>query len=162
MKTGDIKNMTVPDLIERFAEICIAQNETLLDNETSEFNRLFDQMQDLVNELRSRPGDQRKALSDLFEHANMQVRLKAAKNSLSVAPEAARRVLEEIANSHHHPQAMEAGMSLWNLSSAACSSRRSCGQGGARRLSAFLDRRAGKPCADSKIPALADQCVVRA
>lgn len=45
----------------------------------------------------------------------MQVRLKAAKNTLAVAPQAARETLEAIANSHEFPQAGEAGMSLWNL-----------------------------------------------
>jgi hypothetical protein len=41
--------------------------------------------------------------------------LKAAKNSLAVAPEEARRVIQSIADSREQPQAGEAGMSLWNL-----------------------------------------------
>jgi hypothetical protein len=45
----------------------------------------------------------------------MQVRLKAAKNTLALAPKAAREVIEKIARMHHNPQSLEAGMSLWNL-----------------------------------------------
>jgi hypothetical protein len=56
-----------------------------------------------------------KALDSLFEHPNMQVRLNAAKATLAVAPKAARQALEAIAASRHHPQAGDAGMSLWNL-----------------------------------------------
>jgi hypothetical protein len=45
----------------------------------------------------------------------MQVRIKAAKNTLAIEPDAARNLLKEIQASKHYPQAMEAGMSLWNL-----------------------------------------------
>jgi hypothetical protein len=45
----------------------------------------------------------------------MQVRLKAAKRTLGVAPEKARHVIEEIKKSQSFPQALEAGMTLRNL-----------------------------------------------
>jgi hypothetical protein len=111
----DLTTMTVDQLLARFAEIGIAQDEALLGNEFSRFSKLFHSMQGIVQELKRRPGDQRRTLVSLYGHPNMQVRLKAAKNSLAVAPTAARQLLEEISNSQWQPQAGEAGMSLWNL-----------------------------------------------
>ncbi|MGH6840677.1 MAG: DUF2019 domain-containing protein, partial [Methylocella sp.] len=57
------------------------------------------------------------ALLRLFDHPNMQVRLKAAKRTLGVAPEEARQVIESISESNWFPQAGEAGMTLSNLDS---------------------------------------------
>lgn len=115
MKVANLNTMTVPQLVERFVEIGVAQDEALLDDAVARFNRLFDLMQAIVEELKSRPGDQRSALLPLYDHPNMQVRLKAVKNTLVLAPAAGRKKLEEISNSHHFPQAGDAGMSLWNL-----------------------------------------------
>ncbi len=110
-------SMTVDQLVERFVEICVAQDEALLDDDLARFRRLFDQMRTILEELKARPGDQRMALLPLYEHPNMQVRLKAAKNTLAVAPVPAQKVLESIKASQWYPQAMEAGMCLRNLES---------------------------------------------
>ncbi len=66
----------------------------------------------LEAELKRREGDQRRALLSLFEHPNMQVRLNAARAARSVAPEAARKMLQEIAASRHLPMSADAGMSI--------------------------------------------------
>lgn len=87
----------------------------MLYDEFAKFNQLFEQMQEVVQELKRRSGDQRRALLGLYNHPNLQVRLKAVKNSLALAPEEGRRVLQDIAGSREYPQAMEAGMSLDNL-----------------------------------------------
>ncbi len=83
--------------------------------EIRKFNRLFRQMNEVDQELRRRRPEARLALLKLFDHPNMQVRLKAAKRTLGVAPEKARQVIEEIKKSQWFPQAGEAGMTLWNL-----------------------------------------------
>ena len=72
-------------------------------------------MNDVDQELRRRGLEARLALLKLFDHPNMQVRLKAAKRTLGVAPEKARHVIEEIKKSQSFPQALEAGMTLRNL-----------------------------------------------
>ena len=115
MKRPRLADMSLEELIESFASIGIAQDEALLDRDTARFNRLFRQMEDVSAELKSRTGDQRRALLALYDHPNIQVRLKAADTTLAVAPEAARQKLEEIATSHEFPQAGDAGMSLWAL-----------------------------------------------
>jgi ParB-like chromosome segregation protein Spo0J len=117
MRGLDPKTMTVDQLVELFVEICIGQDDALLDDDLTKFRRLFEQMRAVLDELKSRPGDQRTALVPLYEHPNMQVRLKAAKNTLAVAPDEAQEVLEAIKASQWYPQAMEAGMCLRNLES---------------------------------------------
>ena len=106
---------TVDQLVERFAEIGVAQSEALDADEHAKFNRLYDQMDMIGNELRSRGTVARLALLGLYDHPNMQVRLIAAKRTLAVAPERARQALEAIENSKCYPQAMDAGMCLINL-----------------------------------------------
>jgi hypothetical protein len=115
MKATQLQDMSIKHLTECFVEIGIAQDQALLADDLTRFNRLFDQMQAIVQELRARDGDQRRALLALYDHPNMQVRLKAVKNTLALSPQAGRAMLEEIANSNHFPQAGEAGMSLTNL-----------------------------------------------
>ncbi len=115
MRPVALEKLTVDQLVDRFTEIGIAQDKAELMGEVGKFNRLFDQMHLVDIELRARGLAARQALLRLFDHQNMQVRLQAAKWSLAIAPEAARRVIEEIKNSHWFPQALEAGMTLRNL-----------------------------------------------
>ena len=115
MKRIQLSDVTTKDLVERFAQIGVAQDRALLGGEITKFNRLFDQMAAVSNELKSREGDQRSALMVLYDYPNIQVRLKAAKHTLAVAPVEARRQIETIAASNWMPQAGDAGMSLWNL-----------------------------------------------
>jgi hypothetical protein len=110
-----LSTLTVEQLVERFAAIGVQQDEALLWNDVAKFNKLYDQKKAVEEELRSRPGDQRSELAGLYVHKNAQVRLNAAKATLAVVPEAARKMLETIANSRKYPQAGDAGMSLWNL-----------------------------------------------
>jgi flagellin-specific chaperone FliS len=117
MRGHSLKAMAVDQLVERFIEICLGQHEALRDDDLAKFRRLFEQMRAVLDELKSRLDDQRTALIALYEHPNMQVRLKAAKNTLAVAPAEAQEVLEAIKASQSYPQAMEAGMCLRNLES---------------------------------------------
>jgi hypothetical protein len=114
MKTR-YEDMTVDQLVGRFTAIGMEQDKALLRNETAKFNRLFDEMIDIENELNSRQGDQRRVLLNLYRHPNAQVRLNAVKATLAVAPEAARYALQAIADSREYPQAGDAGMTLINL-----------------------------------------------
>lgn len=115
MKRTSLTEMTVEQLVERFANICVEQDRALLRREISNFNRLYHLMSDVRAELKARTGDQRRALLALYEHPNAQVRLAAAKSTLAVAPAAAREMLQSIADSNKFPQAGDAGMSLVNL-----------------------------------------------
>ncbi|HLH47728.1 MAG TPA: DUF2019 domain-containing protein [Roseiarcus sp.] len=118
MSEGQYSGLTVSQLVARFAAMAIEQDEAEKDSamgDIAKINRLFVQMQTVAEELKNRPGDQRRALLPLFGHPNMQVRLKAAKATLAVAPQEARQALESIAASRWYPQAGDAGMCLWAL-----------------------------------------------
>ena len=105
MKPGKLQDMTVDQLVERFTAIALDQDKAI--DDTAKFNRLFVQMEAV-----KRDGDQRRALLCLYDHPNAQVRLKAVKATLAVAPERARRMLEIIAESREYPQAGDAGMTI--------------------------------------------------
>jgi hypothetical protein len=110
-----LHEMSPGQLVTHFAKIAMEQDEALLRNEVALFNKLYSKMDEVDKELKSRPGDQRRLLLSLFDHANVQVRLKAATRTLAVAPEAARRMIETIARSRKYPQAGHAGMIIDGL-----------------------------------------------
>ena len=112
MKDVELGAISSNDLVHRFAQIGVAQDRALLGGEIAKFNRLFQQMIDVADELKKRKGDQRRLLLELFDFPNMQVQLQAAKLTLAVAPAEARKQLEAIADTHWMPQAGDAGMSL--------------------------------------------------
>jgi len=91
MRRTKISDMSVDELVEKFTAIALAQDEAMLMDEHAKYNRLFNQMDVIGNELKSRAGDQRRALLPLYDHRNAQVRLTAAIATLAVAPDAARR-----------------------------------------------------------------------
>jgi hypothetical protein len=115
MKGADLKKMTVPQLVERFIAFALGQSEAELHGEIAKFNRLYDEIAEIKEELKSRPGDQRSSLVPLFTHRNPQVRLKAAQSALPVAPVAARRTLQEISDRNEYPQAAYARQTLMAL-----------------------------------------------
>jgi Domain of unknown function (DUF2019) len=115
MIESKLEILSVEQLVARFVDIGVRQSDALLRLETTKFNRLFDQMEAVKEELKRRPGDQRSSLLSLYDHPNAQVRLKAATATLAIAPQAARQLIEAIAASREYPQAGYAGMALTNL-----------------------------------------------
>lgn len=115
MKRINLRDMTVDRLVERFSDLALQQDRALLEENIRRVNQLYDALKDVEGELKLRDGDQRRALVHLYEHKNPQVRLKAVKATLAVAPEVARPMLQAIADSREFPQAGEAGMSIRNL-----------------------------------------------
>ena len=84
MKQSNLKVMTLDELIDHFAGICIAQDKALLYNEIGSLNKLVLKMKGVDTELRARGKDARMALRRLCDHPNIQVRLQAARiNSAS-------------------------------------------------------------------------------
>lgn len=112
MKRVKLSQMTTEQLVQMFAELAVKQDVALLYRAQREVNRIYDKIELVKSELKSRPGDQRSALLPLYNHKNMQVRVKAAKATLAIAPAAARAQLEVIKASGWQPQALDAGMSL--------------------------------------------------
>jgi hypothetical protein len=115
MKRRNIQQMTIDQLVERFAEIGIAQEQAILYDEHGKYNRLYKQMDAVDNELRARGPEARRSLLQLYSHPNAQVRLKAAVRTLGVAPEPARQLLDVIRTCPWLPQALDAGMMIRGL-----------------------------------------------
>jgi len=107
-----LQDLTVDQLVDSFADIGVAQDQALLYDEHKKYTRLFSDMNEVDQELRSRGVKARLALLKLYNHPNMQVRVKAAVRTLAVAPEEARRALREISDSQSYPQAADASMIL--------------------------------------------------
>ncbi len=117
MRKPPLDAMSVDQLVALFADIGIAQDRALLHGDLRAFKRLFREMEAVEEQLKSRPGDRRDALAVLYDHPNMQVRVKAAKATLAVMPQAARAQLAAVRAANWQPQSLEAGMSLRNLDS---------------------------------------------
>lgn len=115
MMRKNLSDWRVADLVSLFVEIGVAQDKALLHDETAAFNRLYARKADILDELKSRGSDGRRSLLPLFDHPNLQVRLNAAKATLAVAPDDARKTLEAIRETGWQPQAGDAGMCLWTL-----------------------------------------------
>jgi cytochrome c oxidase assembly protein Cox11 len=115
MKRVKLSDMTTERLVQLFADLAVQQDAALLYRAQREVNKIYWKLEEIQSELKSRPGDQRSALLPLYDHKNMQVRLKAAIATLAVSPQAARAQLESISASGWQPQAGDAGMSLLAL-----------------------------------------------
>lgn len=112
MSLINLTEMSADQLANRLAEFAVEQDNSLLGNDFAAANRQYQHMQDIAIELKSRPGDQRRALTVLYDHPNIHVRLVAAKKTLAIAPQAARRLLEDIKASGWLPDSGDAGMCL--------------------------------------------------
>jgi hypothetical protein len=115
VRMSKVQSMTTEELVDLFVHIAIDQDTAMRRDETATYNRLFDQMTAIKDELKGRPGDQRRLLLRLYDHPNMQVQLKSAIATLAIDPQAARHKLQMIADSRRSPQAGDAGMTLAHL-----------------------------------------------
>ena len=115
MRRIRLQDMTLDQLVARFVEIALAEYDAMERIENAKFNRLFDQMADLMAEFLIRPIEQRRALMALYEHPNPQVRYLAAFITKDFAPQAARRVCEIRSERDEYPTAVNARWLIRNL-----------------------------------------------
>ncbi len=111
----NLPSLPIAEIVALFEKLCIQQYDAMEREEQTRVNRLVWLIYDLENELKSRPGDQRYVLKQLFGHSNMQVRLSAARANLAVDYASARRELQAIVDSQWFPQAGDAGITLENI-----------------------------------------------
>ncbi len=108
MTRNKLGSATAEELVEYFVAIAVVQDKAMRQDENAKYNRLYTEMDAVRQELKQRPGDQRRALIPLFEHPNAQVRLKAAIATLAMAPGPARETLQIISDRQEYPQAADA------------------------------------------------------
>jgi hypothetical protein len=107
-RRNKLKSATAEELVQYFVAIAVVQDKAVRRGEIAKYNRLYGEMDAVGQELKQRPGDQRRALIPLYEHPNAQVRLKAAIATLTLAPDAARQTLQIISDREEYPQAADA------------------------------------------------------
>ncbi|MHB8885806.1 MAG: DUF2019 domain-containing protein [Methylovirgula sp.] len=115
MNDPSLQSMSTDALVDLFAQNGIEQDYVIFREQVSEYKKVFGKMHAIDAELKRRGLHARLALTRLFEHPNMQVRLQAAKCTLAVAPARARHVIEAIARSSRMPQAADARGTIYNL-----------------------------------------------
>jgi hypothetical protein len=115
MKTPQLRNVPLRKLYERFIFASVDQHKSLVTGDHARYNRLFEEVNDIKQELKRRGEDERRALVSLFSDPNAQVRLNAAIGTLAVEPEAARQALQLISDRNEYPQAPYARDMLWAL-----------------------------------------------
>ncbi|MFZ5733490.1 MAG: DUF2019 domain-containing protein [Pseudomonadota bacterium] len=121
MKRGiKLANLTVGQLLELYTELGLAQYAAENRGKLAQFNRLAKKGFDVVDELERRPGDQRLALRQLYDHPNMRVKYNAARDTWFASNIDSRRKLEEIRDSKWQPYCAEAAMQIRILDGTAC------------------------------------------
>lgn len=108
----NLETASVEDLVALFAGIAVKQNKALENMRSSEYSRLYGLMEHVEARLKSRHGDQRRALLPLYSHPNPTVRFKAAMATFVLAPREARDVLQLIKDRKEFPIAMNASQML--------------------------------------------------
>ena len=114
-KSIPLNQLAVANLVERFLLSTLAQYEAELRAENGKYNRLYREMRAIRDELKSREGDQRRALLPFIDHPNAQVRLMAASSLLTIVPDRAKKALETVRDSRIVPQSVNAGFLLDGL-----------------------------------------------
>ncbi|MBX9710081.1 MAG: DUF2019 domain-containing protein [Xanthobacteraceae bacterium] len=110
-----LQKESVEELVARFTAIALKQHEAVLYRQTTKYNRLYDQVVAVKDELKSRNDDERRALTSLYTYPNAMVRLQAARANLALGYTEARNVIQSIVDSDDQPLAFHAGMTLSNL-----------------------------------------------
>lgn len=110
MNTIDLTTFSIDQLIERFVHLELAADAARDEDDLDTYNEIYDHVAAIGEELKARGPQARLALTKLYDHPNLQVRLHAAQFSYGVAKEAAR--LQGIADTKTPPQYLDAGMPL--------------------------------------------------
>ena len=113
MKRGiKLADLTISQLLELYTELGLAQHAAESRGKLAQSNRLSKKGFEVSKELERRPGDQRLALRQLYDHPNMRVKYNAARDTWFAANIESRRKLEEIRDSKWQPYCAEAAMQI--------------------------------------------------
>jgi hypothetical protein len=112
MTRRSLSDMSTDELVDLFAENGIEQYRILLLNQVSKLKKVFGSMFEINAELKRRGTEARLALTQLYDHPNIQVQTQAALLTDDINPDGAKQVLLAIARSWHQPQAANARAAL--------------------------------------------------
>jgi len=91
-RTG-LESLSVEEVVEKFKERAMAYEEADGSDETE---HLYDELEDAVDELKRRPGDERRSLFALYAHPDVRVRYAAADATRTLAPRLSKHRLANI------------------------------------------------------------------
>ncbi len=91
-----IRDISVQQLLDRFVDVCLDQEDALSDEDYDKFNRLYDVRMDIQDELKRRGDKARRSLLRLYDHPNLTVQMFAAAATAGLEREAALAKLREI------------------------------------------------------------------
>jgi hypothetical protein len=115
MKNTNLTKLDESALVAQFKDYALRTASVLLDSDVGAANRLYDQIEAIDAELRSRGTDARRALLPLLDDQDLRVRYEAAVRLLNVDRQKALLALKEVQRSHRMPVAAEASFALRNL-----------------------------------------------
>ena len=115
MNDLNLKSCTIDELIAQFVEHAVEQNATVDYLDHDRYEALDKLIAAISQELSRRGLKARQQLLPLYQHREAQVRLQAARFTYGVTPEAARKCIQAIADSHIRPQNFEARMLLTSI-----------------------------------------------
>ena len=73
MTRVNLQAMAVAELLQRFVAIAVDQDKAIFNEDTAKSDKLYDQIDEVINELKSRPGDQRSPSAALFGRVGFQM-----------------------------------------------------------------------------------------
>lgn len=121
MKRGiKLADLTIEQLLGLYTELGLAQYAAEQRGRQTQSNRLSKKGFDVAKELERRPGDQSRALLQLYDHPNMRVKYNAARDTWFAANVESRRKLEELRESNWLPYSAEAAIQIRILDGTAC------------------------------------------
>lgn len=101
--SSEFAQLSEDQLVQEFVSVSLDQYQALRYRRTEQYNRLYDITEGIEKELKARVGDQRRRLVALYDHPNIQVRMKAAIATLAFDFEGARQVLQTIKDQQDFP-----------------------------------------------------------
>ena len=109
-----LSDLSLQQLAYRFEALCLEQYSSIEREEFVAYGHRYKQIWAVIDELKSRPGDQRRLLQRFFSHRNNQVRITAAHANLAIDYDRARAVFQDVADNDFGAQKLDAGMTLSN------------------------------------------------
>lgn len=97
MRNNVYSSLSIDELLRIYEKSCLIRYETDITDDIELYNREYQTLVDIKNELQSRGTSARRELLRLFRNSNKQVRLMAAKQVYPVAREEAIKCLQDLA-----------------------------------------------------------------
>jgi len=117
MTKKSFEQMTIQELIAAYEQIVLEQDQSFRFEKNTKFNKEFKIRVAIVEQLRSRPGDQREALAPLLDRREPWMRICVAEDTYSLDPERSRKYMQTVADYRFDPYKGRAASSLglWDM-----------------------------------------------